>query len=59
LNGLILPITLGVVLIASRRKNIIGDYKHPTWMIVSGIAMVAVASYAGIMSLPRLMMLFQ
>jgi Mn2+/Fe2+ NRAMP family transporter len=59
LNGLILPITLGVVLIASRRKNIIGDYKHPTWMIVSGIAMVAVASYAGIMSLPRLLMLFQ
>ncbi|MCP6565551.1 hypothetical protein NL503_29705, partial [Klebsiella pneumoniae] len=27
LNGLILPITLGVILIASKKKSIVGDYK--------------------------------
>ncbi|WP_041968365.1 NRAMP family divalent metal transporter, partial [Clostridioides difficile] len=32
LNGLILPITLGIMLIASKRKDIVGDYKHPTWL---------------------------
>jgi len=37
LNGLILPITLGTILIASKRKSIVGDYKHPTWMLWFGI----------------------
>ena len=30
LNGLILPITLGSMLLASRRKDIVGEYNHPT-----------------------------
>lgn len=59
LNGLILPITIGVILLASKRKDIIGDYKHPTWMLVLGLAIVAIAGYAGAMSLPRLITLFQ
>ncbi|HHV56453.1 MAG TPA: divalent metal cation transporter [Firmicutes bacterium] len=51
LNGLILPITLGSMLLASRRKDIIGDYKHPNWMIVFGVLVVAIALYAGVSSL--------
>ncbi len=58
LNGLILPITLGTVLLASRRKDIIGDYKHPTWLIVFGILTVIMSSYAGIMSLQNIQKLF-
>ena len=36
LNGFILPVTLGVMLIAARKANIVGDYKHPLWMSVFG-----------------------
>lgn len=51
LNGLILPVTLGTMLLASRRKDIVGDYQHPAWMIAFGALVVAIALYAGIGSL--------
>ena len=34
INGWILPITLGAILIASKKKSIVGDYKHPNWMFI-------------------------
>ena len=58
LNGLILPITIGTILLASRRKDIVGDYKHPTWMIVFGIVIVVVAGYAGVTALKSITALF-
>ena len=51
LNGLILPITLGVMLMAARNKKIVGDYEHPTWLLVFGILAVVVSAYAGATSL--------
>lgn len=49
LNGLILPITLGICLIASQKKSIMGaDYKHPTWLFVLGIFVVLLSAYLGI-----------
>ncbi|QLK86021.1 NRAMP family divalent metal transporter [Staphylococcus sp. 17KM0847] len=47
LNGLILPITLGTVLIASKNKRIVGDYQHPTWMLLFGIVAVIVTLFTG------------
>ena len=48
-NGLILPITLGVCLIASKKKSIMGeDYKHPTWLLILGIIVVIASAYLGI-----------
>lgn len=38
LNGLILPITLGVLLIAANKKKIVGTYKHPLWLSIFGWA---------------------
>lgn len=59
LNGLILPITLGVCLIASKKKSIMGeDYKHPAWLLILGIVVVIVAAYLGITSLGNLGQLF-
>lgn len=58
LNGLILPITLGTILIASKRKSIVGDYKHPTWMLWFGIVAVVVTIVTGIFSLQDLTELF-
>ncbi|MBR3770100.1 MAG: divalent metal cation transporter [Lachnospiraceae bacterium] len=48
-NGLILPITLGICLIASKKKSIVGEnYKHPTWLLVIGIIVVVITAYLGI-----------
>ncbi|UWD47853.1 divalent metal cation transporter [Clostridioides difficile] len=58
LNGLILPITLGIMLIASKRKDIVGDYKHPTWLLIFGLIVVLISAYAGITSLGSLSTLF-
>ena len=35
-NGFILPIGLALVLLASRKMNIVGDYKHPRWLQIGG-----------------------
>lgn len=51
LNGLILPFTLGAMLLASRNKKIVGEYHHPTWLLVFGIIAVVVSAYAGATSL--------
>lgn len=49
LNGLILPITLGICLIASKKKSIMGEtYKHPTWLLILGIVVVILSAYLGI-----------
>ena len=49
LNGLILPISLGIILIASRTKKIVGEtYKHPVWLIALGVIVVCLAAYLGI-----------
>ncbi|MDM5225501.1 divalent metal cation transporter [Cytobacillus sp. NJ13] len=47
LNGLILPIALGVMLIAAYRTKIVGDYKHPLWMTIFGVIIVIAMSYMG------------
>ena len=49
LNGLILPITLGICLIASKKKSIMGEnYHHPTWLLILGIIVVILSAYLGI-----------
>ena len=47
LNGLILPIALGTLLIAAYKKSIVGDYKHPLWLTISGIFVVIVMALMG------------
>lgn len=59
LNGLILPLTLGVMLFAAYNKKIVGDYKHPLWMTVFGgivvVSMAFMGIYTMINELPKLM----
>lgn len=58
LNGLILPISLGVMLIAAYKPKIVGDYKHPMWMTVFGIVIVlmmaAMSVYTMYTEVPKL-----
>ena len=58
-NGLILPISLGTMLAASKNKKIVGDYKHPTWLFVLGLVVVAISAYVGIKALPGILNLFK
>ncbi|TDM39623.1 divalent metal cation transporter [Macrococcoides goetzii] len=53
-NGLILPITLTAILIASKNKRIVGDYKHPAWLLILGIIAVLATIGAGFMSIQSL-----
>lgn len=39
-NGFILPIGLGAILLGARRRSIVGDYRHPTWLLVAGAVVV-------------------
>ena len=60
LNGLILPLTLGTILIGANRKNIVGDdYKHPIWLTVLGVIAAVATLYLGIQSLSGITALWQ
>lgn len=48
-NGLILPITLGICLIAAKKKSVMGnDYRHPTVLLVLGAVVVVLSAYLGV-----------
>ena len=57
-NGLILPISLGTMLAASKSKKVVGDYQHPTWLFVCGLVVVVIAAVVGVKALPGIMKLF-
>ncbi|MBX3239684.1 MAG: divalent metal cation transporter [Chitinophagaceae bacterium] len=40
LNGLILPFGLAIILIAATRKKIMGQYRHPLWLQLTGYIVV-------------------
>ena len=59
LNGLILPLTLLTILLASRNKKIVGeDYKHPMILIVLGVCVVLLTGFSGIKALPGILKMF-
>lgn len=37
-NGILMPVALGVILLASRRRDIVGAYAHPWWAMAMGCA---------------------
>lgn len=51
LNGLILPIALGVILVAAYKPSIVGSYKHPLWMTIAGVFVVVLMASMGIYTL--------
>lgn len=59
LNGLILPVTLGICLVASQNKSIMGEnYRHPKVLLILGIIVVLITAYLGVVSLGSLAKLF-
>ena len=53
LNGLILPVSLGLILLAAHKTKIVGDYKHPIWMTASGAVVVIVMAILSAMTLVK------
>ena len=41
-NGFILPVGLSLILLASRKKKIVGEYVHPLWLQIAGWAVVLI-----------------
>ena len=54
LNGFILPLSLGCVLLAAYRKDIIGDYRHPLWLSGLGWIVLVGTLYLSWVALQRL-----
>jgi Mn2+/Fe2+ NRAMP family transporter len=54
LNGLILPVTLGVVLVAARRTDLMGAYRHPLGLQGAGWLAFLVSVAAGALALGEL-----
>jgi Mn2+/Fe2+ NRAMP family transporter len=54
LNGFILPIALGLILLASSKKNIVGEYVHPTALKIIGWIALAATLYLSIKSVSGL-----
>lgn len=58
LNGMILPLSLACVLLASNRKDIVGDYKHPMWLTLTGYIMVVFTGWMGVRAFSNVVKLF-
>ena len=58
-NGLILPLGLGSILVATHRTDGVGEkYKHPMILTILGWIVVAITAYLAIKALPNLKNLF-
>jgi Mn2+/Fe2+ NRAMP family transporter len=51
LNGLILPVSLGAMLVAAHRPAVVGDYRHPRWLTAAGVVVAAAMAALGAWSI--------
>lgn len=58
-NGMILPVGFAIVLWAGwRREDLLKGYRHPRWMLILGLFVLALTVYMGIKSLSGLSAFF-
>ena len=50
-NGFVLPVSLGCILLASRKKDVVGEYRHPLPFTVAGWIVVLLAAVLAVRSL--------
>ena len=51
INGFILPFAMLLVLAAARRKDIVGDYRHPLLLRCAGVVIVLAGLWAGLQAI--------
>ena len=54
INGFILPIALTIILLASSDIKIIGEYKHPLWLKIFGVAVVLATLFLSVLTLMKM-----
>ena len=54
INGFILPIALGLILLAAYRKDIVGSYQHNSWLTILGIIVIAATLYMSISMIAKM-----
>nr|MBC7612520.1 divalent metal cation transporter [Pseudopedobacter sp.] len=47
LNGMILPVSLGAMLLAAYKASIVKTYKHPVWLAILGFLVVVFMAFLG------------
>ena len=52
-NGLILPVTLAVMLVAATKQKLMGNYKHPLGMQLAGWIVVALMTWMGFITIQQ------
>lgn len=50
-NGMILPIALALLLLATRSRKMMKDYQHPFWMKLAGWLVVATVTWMGVVTI--------
>jgi Mn2+/Fe2+ NRAMP family transporter len=53
LNGFILPLALGLMLLAAYRKNLMKGYKHPLWLTVFGAVVIVALLWISVITLRK------
>ncbi|WP_279126299.1 hypothetical protein [Acidaminococcus fermentans] len=55
LNGLILPIVLGSLLLAAKKEKIVGAYKHSSFLFYTGWLVFAVMLYMSLQTILKML----
>jgi Mn2+/Fe2+ NRAMP family transporter len=48
INGIVLPLSLTIILVASSKKSIIKNYRHPSWLKITGWLVVAALAFMSV-----------
>lgn len=54
LNGFILPVALGIILLAAGQKKLMGDYQHNKWLTALGVLVLIATLYLSIATVIKL-----
>lgn len=54
INGFILPIALGIILLAAGRKKLMGNYQHNKWLTGLGVLVLIATFYLSVVTLSKL-----
>jgi len=58
INSIILPVVLGIMLLATRRQDIVGEYKHPIYLSLSGFFIVIIMAASSITNINNFILKF-
>ena len=58
INGLILPLALGSILLGAHKKEVVGPYRHSILLTLTGWGVAAFTLWMGVKALPNIMNIF-